>query len=175
MKARLQTRICQVVAGLLLLLLSPLVADGAGKKLKIKASTNPPQYVAFSKPLPSDEQPNHALERLTFGPRPGDLAEVRRIGLEKWLDRELHPEKVPEDPILEQRLLPLETLRMSIRDTYVHYPTPQMIAAVARGRGTLPEDPELRAIVVRLADRYLQKKNEQTNAQLVGASSIETR
>ena len=38
-----------------------------------------------------------------------------------------------------------------------------MIAAVARGNGALPEDPELRAIVVRLADRYLEKKNLPAN------------
>jgi len=33
-----------------------------------------------------------------------------------------------------------------------------MIAAVARGRALLPEDPKLRAIVARLADRYLKKR-----------------
>ncbi|MBV9403814.1 MAG: DUF1800 domain-containing protein [Acidobacteriaceae bacterium] len=47
---------------------------------------------------------------------------------------------------------------MSIHDTYAHYPPPQAILAFARGRGQLPEDPELRAIVVRLADRYLRKR-----------------
>jgi hypothetical protein len=47
---------------------------------------------------------------------------------------------------------------MTARDTYLRYPSPQMITAVARGRAPLPEDPELRAIVVRLADRYLKKR-----------------
>jgi len=166
--ARLQRRLRQGTAGLLLLL-SPLVAVGAAKKLKrIKANANPPQYVAFSRPLSPDQKLDHALDRLTFGPRPGDLSELKRMGLDKWVDRELHPEKVLENPALEQRLQPLEALRMSIRDTYVHYPTPQMIAAVARGRGTLPEDPELRAIVVRLADRYVEKKNGNVDANLTG-------
>jgi uncharacterized protein (DUF1800 family) len=139
---------------------SPVLVAGSKKPKKIKPTANPPQYVAFSKPLAKDDQLRHALDRLTFGPRSGDYEELQQIGLERWIDLELHPEKVPENPVLEQRLAPLASLRMSIRDTYVHYPPPQMIAAVARGRGTLPEDPELRAIVVRLADRYLRKRQE---------------
>ncbi len=149
-------RVAAVAAGFLLL--TPLIATGSKKIKKIKATANPPQYIAFSKPLPRDAQLHHALERLTFGPRPGDLEQIQQIGLEKWLDLQLHPERVAENPMLEQRLAPLESLRLSIHDTYVHYPPPQVIAAVARGKGQLPEDPELRALVVRLADRYLQRR-----------------
>jgi uncharacterized protein (DUF1800 family) len=133
-------------------------AFGGAKKIKpIKASANPPQYAAFSKLLPQDARDQHAVDRLTFGPRPGDLDEIQRIGLERWLDLELHPEKVPENPALEPRLAELESLGMSPRELYLRYPPPQMIAAVARGRAALPDDPELRQIVLRLADRYLQK------------------
>jgi hypothetical protein len=49
---------------------------------------------------------------------------------------------LPSKPLL----LPLQALRMSIRDTYIHYPPPQLIAAVARGGGQLPDNPELRAL-----------------------------
>jgi len=66
----------------------------------------------FETKLPPDRQIVHALNRLTFGPRPGDLDEVRRVGLEKWIDLQLHPERIPENPILEAKLEPLETLRM---------------------------------------------------------------
>ena len=151
------------------LLLTPLVVAGPKKPKKIKATANPLQYVAFSKPLPEAEQLHHALDRLTFGPRPGDFEAIQRMGLDKWLRMQLYPERVPENPILEQRLAPLESLRMTMHETYVHYPSPQMIAAVARGRGSLPDDPELRAIVVRLADRYLQRK-QGANAQLAGTA-----
>jgi Protein of unknown function (DUF1800) len=137
--------------------LLPLVAAGKIPK-KIKPRTNAPEYIAFSKPLSRDLKFRHAIDRLTFGGQPGDLAQIRRIGLEKWIELELHPERVPENRVLEQRLAPLESLGMSIHQTYVHYPSPQMIAAFARGRGQLPEDPELRAIVARLADRYLKKR-----------------
>jgi hypothetical protein len=34
----------------------------------------------------------HALNRLTWGPAPGDIERVRRMGLKKWIDEQLHPE-----------------------------------------------------------------------------------
>jgi uncharacterized protein (DUF1800 family) len=144
---------------ILLAALCPFLLAADKKTKKAQPNQNPPQYAPFERPLPQSDRYYHALERLTFGARPGDVAAIQQIGLEKWLDLQLHPERVPENPILEQRLEPLASLRMSIRDAYIHYPPPQLIAAVARGRAPLPEDPELRAIVVRLADRYLRKKN----------------
>jgi uncharacterized protein (DUF1800 family) len=66
----------------------------------------------FETKLPPDRQIVQALNRLTFGPRPGDVEEVKRLGLEKWIDLQLHPERIPENPLLEAKLEPLETLRM---------------------------------------------------------------
>jgi uncharacterized protein (DUF1800 family) len=143
-----------------LLLLSPFfIATAKTKKIKkVKAKDNPPAFAAFSAPLSNEDRLHQALARLTFGARAGDLEQLRETGLEKWLEQQLHPEKLPENPLLAERLAPLASLGLSIHETYTHYPPPRMIAAVARGTGTLPDDPELRAIVVRLADRYLQKK-----------------
>jgi hypothetical protein len=45
----------------------------------------------FDQRLIPDRAIVHALNRLTFGPRPGDVAEVRRIGLTKWIELQLHP------------------------------------------------------------------------------------
>lgn len=131
----------------------------AGAKIKkTRSSDNPKQYVSFSQPLSEELRDRHALDRLTFGPRPSDFAGIKKLGLKKWLDLQLHPEKLPENPELEQHLAPLESLRLSIHDTYTHYPPPQMIRAVARGTAQLPDDPDLRAIVIRLADRYQVKR-----------------
>lgn len=138
---------------------------------KVKPSANPPAYAAFSKPLSDEESLRHAIDRITFGMRPGDLDNLRRQGLDRWLKAQLHPEQLPENTDLEARLAPLESVRMGIHDTYVHYPPPQAIAAFARGRGQLPDDPELRALVVRLSDRYLKRKEaeaEASPAQVVG-------
>ena len=66
----------------------------------------------FETKLSTDQQILQALNRLTFGPRPGDIEEVRRLGVDKWIELQLHPDQIPENPILEARLKPLETLRM---------------------------------------------------------------
>ncbi|HJQ12393.1 MAG TPA: DUF1800 domain-containing protein, partial [Gemmatimonadaceae bacterium] len=47
--------------------------------------------------LPADQQILQALNRLTFGPRPGDVAKVRAIGLDNWIDLQLHPDKIKDD------------------------------------------------------------------------------
>jgi uncharacterized protein (DUF1800 family) len=49
--------------------------------------------------LPADQQIIQALNRLTFGPRPGDALKVRAIGLDKWIDQQLHPEKINDSGI----------------------------------------------------------------------------
>src|SRR4051812_41656880 len=51
--------------------------------------------------LPADQQIIQALNRLTFGPRPGDVLKVRAIGLDKWMDQQLHPDKI-DDRAIEQ-------------------------------------------------------------------------
>jgi len=38
----------------------------------------------------------HALNRLAFGARPGDVERVTRIGVDKWIDQQLHPERIAD-------------------------------------------------------------------------------
>ncbi|HKC79990.1 MAG TPA: DUF1800 domain-containing protein [Gemmatimonadaceae bacterium] len=49
--------------------------------------------------LPADQQIIQALNRLTFGTRPGDAIKVRAIGLDKWIDQQLHPEGIDDSAI----------------------------------------------------------------------------
>src|SRR5215475_9541979 len=57
----------------------------------------------------------HALNRLTFGPRPGDVQKVMAMGVDRWIDLQLHPEKISDDA-LQTRLAPLRTLRMNSKE-----------------------------------------------------------
>lgn len=66
----------------------------------------------FDQKLPLDKQAIHVLNRLTFGPRPGDVEQVRRLGVEKWIDQQLHPERIPENPVLETKVKALATVQM---------------------------------------------------------------
>ena len=76
----------------------------------------------FDTKLSKDQQVLQVLNRLTFGLRPGDVEEVRRLGVDKWVDLQLHPERIPENPVLEEKLKPLETLRMEPGEIIASYP-----------------------------------------------------
>lgn len=80
----------------------------------------------FETKLPPDRQIIQALNRLTFGPRPGDVEEVRRVGgVQAWIDLQLNPARIAENPILETRLEPYETLRMDSEAVLRDYMQPQ--------------------------------------------------
>src|SRR5262249_22232836 len=65
--------------------------------------------------MPDSRRAQHALQRLTFGPRPGDLERVAAMGVDKWIDLQLHPEKI-DDSAVEGRLSGFPTLRMGTRE-----------------------------------------------------------
>src|ERR1041385_7099185 len=44
--------------------------------------------------LTGDQAIMHALNRLGYGPRPGDVEHVKQMGLAKWIDQQLHPESI---------------------------------------------------------------------------------
>ena len=117
----------------------------------------------FDKKLPGDKKTLHALNRLTFGPRSGDIEAVRKLGLKKWIDLQLNPSRIPESPDLLAKLKPLDTLQMPTRVMIEHYPTQQLLAAMARGTAAqdlLPQDPVLRARAERLIEAYKRRKRE---------------
>ncbi len=45
----------------------------------------------------------HALSRLAFGARPGDVERVMQIGVDRWIDQQLHPERI-DDKAVEARV-----------------------------------------------------------------------
>src|SRR5438552_18727984 len=88
----------------------------------------------FDQKLPPEKQIVHALNRLTFGPRAGDVEQVRRIGLEKWIDQQLHPDQLPENPMLATKLKALSTLQLlpwQIAEKYPQVPAGLMLRASA--------------------------------------------
>ena len=66
--------------------------------------------------LPENRKIIHALNRLTFGPAPGDIERVGAMGLKRWIDRQLHPEKIRESPVLEEKLHSFDSLAASTRE-----------------------------------------------------------
>jgi uncharacterized protein (DUF1800 family) len=103
----------------------------------------------------------HALNRLTFGPRPGDLQQVMAMGVDQWIDLQLHPEKI-DDSAVNARLEPLRSIRMSTREIAEDFPDPQEINQVMNGKKSMPSDPARRAVYqVQVARLREQKERKQ--------------
>jgi uncharacterized protein (DUF1800 family) len=114
----------------------------------------------FSRRLSDTDKIQQALNRLTFGPRPGDAEGVRKIGLKKWVEQQLRPERTAENPVLEEKLKYLDSLRMSSAELVRNYPTPQMVRDMVQGRAPFPADPERRKMIQKLADRAERKQGD---------------
>jgi uncharacterized protein DUF1800 len=127
----------------------------------------------FRKKLPRDDQVIHALNRLTFGPRPGDIEAVKKMGLGKWIDLQLHPERIGESQTLEEKLAPLDSLQLSAAEVVAAYPPPQLIRAVVLGRQNPPENPLARAAIERMAARLKITKEEAPDAPLESVRPLE--
>ena len=64
-------------------------------------------YADFEQKLGGDQAILHALNRLTFGPRPDEVEAVKKMGLSQWIDLQLHPERIPENKDLARLVEPL--------------------------------------------------------------------
>jgi uncharacterized protein (DUF1800 family) len=77
--------------------------------------------------LTEDQAILHALNRLAYGPRPGDVERIRQMGLAKWVDQQLDPDSI-DDSALDQRLSRYSTLNMSSQQLLADFPPPQQAA-----------------------------------------------
>jgi uncharacterized protein (DUF1800 family) len=72
-----------------------------------------------------ERRPLHVLNRLAFGPGPGDLATVERIGAERWIEQQLNRGVHPQPDGLTRQLAELETLRLTPVELFMQYGPPQ--------------------------------------------------
>jgi uncharacterized protein (DUF1800 family) len=77
--------------------------------------------------LTADEAILHALNRLGYGPHPEDLERIKRTGLENWIERQLHPEKIDERA-LQSRLAGLPAVNLNPQALLAQYPQPDAAA-----------------------------------------------
>jgi uncharacterized protein (DUF1800 family) len=57
----------------------------------------------------------HLLNRITYGPRPGDLEQAAQLGWDQFIERQLNPETI-DDSRLEQQLGQFTSLGMNLTD-----------------------------------------------------------
>src|SRR5690242_15717808 len=128
----------------LALILSFACTLSLGVDLPGVAATNPAAKDKKQKPDPAlkglpitelsaDEAILHALNRLAYGPRPGDIERVRQMGLAKWIEQQLNPNAI-DDRAVEARLEQFPTLRMSSSKLLAEYPQPKQQQKQAAAR-----------------------------------------
>ncbi len=115
--------------------------------------------------LRGDDRILQALNRFTFGPRPGDLDAVRVMGLEKWLDLQLHPANIDESD-LNARLAEFPAMQLSTQDLFYRLPSNPLIRQAIDGKVQVPQNGLLHAIYENQIDRVQAKRaaKDQTTA-----------
>ena len=107
-----------------------LVAPDASADKKKKNANDPSASIALDKKfkgnlpiteLTEEQAVMHALNRLGYGPRPGDVERIRTMGLDKWVEQQLHPESI-DDSALDERLEQYPTLKMSSKKLLDDFP-----------------------------------------------------
>jgi uncharacterized protein (DUF1800 family) len=135
-----------------------------------------PQLLAGKKDKPPEATQNerkralHALNRLTFGPRPGDVQAVWNMGVDKWIDLQLHPDKI-NDKALETRLAPFRTLRMDVHEILDNFPDQRRARDIMEGKRSMPSDPAQRAVYQVLIARLEEKQERRTDGGGTGSAS----
>jgi uncharacterized protein (DUF1800 family) len=76
---------------------------------------------------PDDRAITHVLNRIGFGPAPGDVDRVRQMGLQAYIDQQLQPERLA-DAGMTARLAQFETLAKSTRELAENYFLPAQMA-----------------------------------------------
>src|SRR5690242_19912379 len=164
----------------LALILSFACTLSLGVDLPGVAATNPAAKDKKQKPDPAlkglpitelsaDEAILHALNRLAYGPRPGDIERVRQMGLARWIEQQLNPGSI-DDKAVEARLQDYPTLRMSTAKLIAGYPQPKQAQKQAERRAQAQERREEQragtadASTAPVADKEMQSPQSQSAA-----------
>jgi uncharacterized protein (DUF1800 family) len=86
------------------------------------------------KNLTEEQKASHLLDRVTFGPRPGEIERVMKIGWKKYLEEQLNPDRI-SDKVVEEKLKPLESVHLSNNQLAKNYVRPAAVRKALRSRG----------------------------------------
>jgi uncharacterized protein (DUF1800 family) len=128
--------------------------------------------------LTAEQQAAQVVNRLTFGPRPGEVERVNAVGTDRWIERQLAPEGIPDvalDGILEE--LPVWSMRAkALTDSYP--PQDIYIRKLRVARGLAPNaqlelSPDDSVAMKAVNDRGNQYFNQFQAAKVVRAQMSE--
>ena len=118
-------------------------------------------------PLSDQERVLHALNRFTFGPRPGDVDAVEKMGMERWFMAQLHPDSI-DDSAFEQRMNAFPALRLSQDELMHRFPSQQMIRMADRRDIPNPRGKIEHAIYADARYEFDERQKEQKEQALNG-------
>jgi uncharacterized protein (DUF1800 family) len=135
----------------------PAAAD---RSPSLASSSTRPTY--HPDQIQGDQRILHALNRFTFGPRPGDLEAVRALGLDRWFDQQLHPAAI-EQLDLDARLAQYPAMQLSSEELLYRMPSNAVIRQAIAGKVPVPEQAPLRSVYENQMFRVAEKKQEKQN------------
>jgi uncharacterized protein (DUF1800 family) len=104
----------------------------------------------------------HALNRLSFGARPGDVDRIRQMGVDRWIEQQLRPASIA-DTAVESRLARFDTLTMSNAEMMETFYRPIVEARRERKKEDADRDPQM----MREMRRQSQKVMRQLSGQRI--------
>jgi uncharacterized protein (DUF1800 family) len=145
------------------LLFALAIFSFAGPNLHAQTGAAPSAQQA--RELPADQQIIHALNRLTFGPRPGDVRKVREIGLDKWIDEQLRPERI-DDSALDGFVARYPTINKDQNALLREYAEQQRERRQTRRQGSANDMSSADSAALRREMRQLGNSRREVVAQL---------
>src|SRR5580658_1471940 len=119
--------------------------------------------------LTDRERAIHALNRLTFGVRPGDVEALLAKGMDAWFEDQLHPESV-DDSALNARLGPYATTRMNPKQLAQTFPSDGVIHQIIAGKRPMPDDPASKLVYSVNVARIQQQDAAKTAANAAASA-----
>jgi len=127
------------------------------------APAQPAARAAYtSTQLKGDDRILHALNRFTFGPRPGDLETVRAMGLDKWFEQQLHPASI-DNSDLNARLAGYPAMQWTTQDLMFRAPSNAAIRQAMNGNVSFPQSGVLHAVYENAIYRMQARKAEKAD------------
>jgi uncharacterized protein (DUF1800 family) len=150
-----------LISGVLCVLMveQPMVAAASKKTV-----------VAAVQQIQADQRVLHALNRFTFGPRPGDVAAVQAVGVKAWFERQLNPLSI-DDSALEARLEMFPAMQMEQTELMQRYPSPAVLRQMIAKNEPLPNDPVEHAIYADQIAFYKAAKAKKEAEQAAAAKN----
>ena len=114
---------------------------------------------AHAASIPNDDRTiAHALNRMAFGARPGDVERVRAMGLDRYIEQQLHPEKISDNEATS-RITALTTVRMRSRELAEKFERPAIEARRrAKAQGDEARGPRMRNQANTVLNELAQQK-----------------